>query len=34
MTANVQQADGTLEQVGDRDLIRFERRLSHPVERV
>jgi uncharacterized protein YndB with AHSA1/START domain len=34
MTANLQQADGTLERVGGRDLIRFERRLSHPVERV
>ena len=26
--------DGTLERRDDRDLIRFERRLSHPVERV
>jgi uncharacterized protein YndB with AHSA1/START domain len=34
MTANLQQADGTLEQVGERDVLRFERRLSHPVERV
>jgi uncharacterized protein YndB with AHSA1/START domain len=33
MTANLQ-ADGTLEAVGDRDILRFERRLSHPVERV
>jgi uncharacterized protein YndB with AHSA1/START domain len=27
-------SDGTLERRGDHDLIRFERRLSHPVERV
>jgi uncharacterized protein YndB with AHSA1/START domain len=34
MTANVHQADGTLETVGGRDILRYERRLSHPVERV
>jgi uncharacterized protein YndB with AHSA1/START domain len=30
----MQQADGTLETVGGRDVLRYERRLSHPVERV
>jgi uncharacterized protein YndB with AHSA1/START domain len=34
MTANLQQADGTLETVGDRDILRYERRFSHPVDRV
>ena len=34
MTANLQQADGTLETSGGRDVLRYERRLSHPVERV
>jgi uncharacterized protein YndB with AHSA1/START domain len=34
MTANVQQADGTFETVGDQDILRYERRLSHAVERV
>ena len=27
-------ADGMLEQIGDRQVIRFERRLAHPIERV
>lgn len=27
-------ADGVLEQAGDRQVIRFERRLAHPIERV
>lgn len=34
MTANLQQADGTLEAVDDQDVLRYERRLSHPVDRV
>jgi uncharacterized protein YndB with AHSA1/START domain len=31
---NAEQTDGTLETIGGRDVLRYERRLSHPVERV
>jgi uncharacterized protein YndB with AHSA1/START domain len=34
MTTSTKQADGTLERAGDRDVLRYERRLAHPAERV
>jgi uncharacterized protein YndB with AHSA1/START domain len=34
MTAILPQDDGTLETVGGRDVLRYERRLGHPIERV
>jgi uncharacterized protein YndB with AHSA1/START domain len=34
MTANLQQSDGILETIDGRDVLRYERRLSHPVDRV
>jgi uncharacterized protein YndB with AHSA1/START domain len=34
MTTSTRQADGTLETVGGRDVLRYERRLPHRVERV
>lgn len=34
MTTNLTQAEGTLERTDDRDVVRFERHLAHPVERV
>jgi uncharacterized protein YndB with AHSA1/START domain len=34
MTTHMKQADGTLETVGGRDVLRYERRLAHSVDRV
>lgn len=34
MTTKAEQADGILERTDDRDVLRYERRLAHPVERV
>src|SRR5688500_12100620 len=34
MPTNLQQPDGTLETIDGRDVLRYERHLSHPVERV
>jgi uncharacterized protein YndB with AHSA1/START domain len=34
MTTNLRQGDGSLRTIDGRDVLQFERRLSHPVERV